>query len=139
MTAEIFVDTNIWLYANSNAREDRAKREIAREVIRRRGVGLSTQVMQEFYDAAVRKMRLNIAPEAALEILRRMGPFPILSVSREFVLRAVEIHQRYQLRYYDAAIVAAALELGASQLVSEDFCAHQAFGRLTVVNPFHAE
>ena len=73
MTAEIFVDTNIWLYASSNAREDRAKREIAREVIRRRGVGLSTQVMQEFYDAAVRKMRLNIAPEAALEILRRMG------------------------------------------------------------------
>jgi predicted nucleic acid-binding protein len=139
MTAEIFVDTNIWLYASSNAREDRAKREIAREVIRRRGVGLSTQVMQEFYDAAVRKMRLNIVPEAALEILRRMGPFPVLSVSRELVLRAVEIHQRYQLRYYDAAIVGAAMELGASQLVSEDFSAHQAFGRLAVVNPFGAD
>jgi predicted nucleic acid-binding protein len=46
--------------------------------------------------------------------------------------------QRYQLRYYDAAIVAAALELGASQLVSEDFSARQAFGRLAVVNPFGA-
>jgi predicted nucleic acid-binding protein len=104
-------------------------------VIRQRGIGLSTQVMQEFYDAAVRKMRLSITRGAALEILRRMRPSPVLSISRELVLHAVEIHQRYQLRYY-AAIVAAALELRAAQLVSEDFSVHQTFGRLTVVNPF---
>jgi predicted nucleic acid-binding protein len=52
MTARYFVDTNVLLYAGSNAREDRQKREIARQLLQHPEIGFSAQVAQEFYDAA---------------------------------------------------------------------------------------
>jgi predicted nucleic acid-binding protein len=58
MTATAFIDTNLLLYAGSNAREDQAKRAIAHQVLSQSGIGFSAQVMQEFYAAAVTKQRL---------------------------------------------------------------------------------
>jgi predicted nucleic acid-binding protein len=60
MTAQYFIDTNILLYAGSGANEDQAKKAIARRVLAQTDIGFSSQVMQEFYYAAVRKERLKI-------------------------------------------------------------------------------
>jgi predicted nucleic acid-binding protein len=55
MTATCFVDTNILLYAASNAVVDQAKRSIARGLLSRPDIGFSAQVLQEFYAAAIAK------------------------------------------------------------------------------------
>jgi predicted nucleic acid-binding protein len=48
MTATCFVDTNILLYAASNAAADQAKRVIARQVLAQGDIGFSAQVLQGF-------------------------------------------------------------------------------------------
>ena len=48
MTAKFFVDTNVLLYAASNAPEDRAKRQTARRILLQSEIGFSAQVLQEF-------------------------------------------------------------------------------------------
>lgn len=53
MTAQFFVDTNVLLYAGSNAPDDQVKRQIARGLLTRPDIGFSAQVLQEFYSAAV--------------------------------------------------------------------------------------
>jgi len=55
MTARCFADTNIFLYAASKDPADRDKKKLARALLESEDVGLSAQVLQEFYDAATRK------------------------------------------------------------------------------------
>ena len=47
MTAKSFIDTNILVYAASNAAADRAKRQIARGLLAVPDIGFSAQVLQE--------------------------------------------------------------------------------------------
>jgi predicted nucleic acid-binding protein len=136
MTAECFIDTNILLYAGSGAPEDRTKRNAARSLLGQPGIGFSAQVLQEFYHAAVCKKRLDITHTAALAILGSLAPFPVLPVTRELVLAAAEIRERQQISYWDAAIVAAARELGCHTLYSEDLNPGQDYDGVRVVNPF---
>lgn len=69
MTARFFVDTNVRLYAGSNAPDDRAKRLAARALLAQADIALSAQVMQEFYAAAVGKQRLQMTHNEALAVL----------------------------------------------------------------------
>lgn len=82
MTAQFFIDTNILLYAGLGAPGDQAKKSTARKLLQQKGVGFSVQVMQEFYDAAVRKERLEITHDEALTILEALSPFPVLPITR---------------------------------------------------------
>ena len=49
-----FVDTNVLLYAVSTAAGERAKADLARAVLESSDLGLSVQVLQEFYVQATR-------------------------------------------------------------------------------------
>jgi predicted nucleic acid-binding protein len=69
MTATIFVDTNVLLYAASNAPADQAKRLIARQVLAEPDISFSAQVLQEFYAAAVTKQRLQMTHDEAVAVL----------------------------------------------------------------------
>jgi predicted nucleic acid-binding protein len=136
MTAESFIDTNVLLYAASGASVDQPKRRAARSLLARPGIGFSAQVLQEFYHAAVCKKRLAITHTAALAILAALAPFPVLPVTRELVLAAADIRERHRISYWDAAIVAAARDLGCHTLYSEDLNPGQEFDGVRVVNPF---
>lgn len=56
MTAEIFIDTNILLYAQSRHPAEADKRTRAREVMKAGRIGLSAQVLGEFYVNATKKL-----------------------------------------------------------------------------------
>jgi predicted nucleic acid-binding protein len=49
MTAKFFVDTNVLVYAASNAAADQARRDLALELLDRADLALSAQVLAEFY------------------------------------------------------------------------------------------
>ena len=136
MTAKFFVDTNVLLYAGSNAAEDRAKRQVARELLSRPDIALSAQVLQEFYAVAVAKQRLQLTHEEALAVLQSLASFPVCPITRELVMDAVQLRQRFQISYWDAAIVAATKQMGCTVVYSEDLNSGQDYDGVTVVNPF---
>lgn len=99
MSGRTFVDTNILLYAASNAPADQVKKRRAREALLQAEIALSAQVMQEFYVAAVTKQRLQMTHDEALAVLQSLSVFPVCAVSRELVMQAVETKQRHQISY----------------------------------------
>src|SRR5438067_5437383 len=108
MTATSFVDTNVLLYAASNAAEDREKRQVARGLLTRPDIGFSAQVLQEFYAAASTKQRLQMTHDEAVAVLQSLAAFPVWPICRGLVLDAIAAKQRFGISYWDAAIVTAA-------------------------------
>ena len=83
-----------------------------------------------------RKPALRLSTEEAWEILDSLRDFPILPVTADLVFAAIGVKARYQVSYWDAAIVAAAQALGAQELYSEDLNDGQDCGSVKVINPF---
>jgi predicted nucleic acid-binding protein len=136
MRAEAFVDTNILLYAISTSPEEAAKKQRAREILAQPDWGLSIQVLQEFYVNATRPPQPAMRHEDAEAAIRQLLLRPVADNNAALLLDALRLKARYQLSYWDAAIVAAAVQLGASVLYSEDLQDGQEIEGVTVVNPF---
>lgn len=136
MTATVFIDTNVLVYAASNAVEDQPKRKIARDLLVQPEIGFSAQVLQEFYAAAIAKERLEMTHEEALAVLQSLSAFPVLAITRELVLEAIAAKNRHVVSYWDAAIITAARLLGCHTVYSEDLNNGQMYDGVTVVNPF---
>jgi predicted nucleic acid-binding protein len=138
MTATSFIDTNILVYAASNAPADRAKRQVARGILSRPSIGFSAQVLQEFYAVAIAKQHLQMTHEDAVAVLQSLAAFPVWPISRELVLEATTVRQRFGISYWDAAIITAARQMGCETVYSEDVNPGQSYDGLTVINPFIA-
>lgn len=136
MTARFFVDTNILLYAGSNAPEDAVKRARSLEILRYPEIGFSAQVLQEYFYVAYRKRRLGITFTEALHALRELSRKPVLPISSHLVIQAVELSERFQISYWDAAIVAAAKELACEAIYTEDLNSGQVFDGIQIINPY---
>lgn len=136
MTVPSFVDTNVLLYAASKAPEDSAKRLRARELLAQPGLSFSAQVLQEFYSVAVTKQRLQMTHDDAVAVLEALNSFPVWPVTRELVLEAILNKQRFQISYWDAAILTVAKQMGCSTVYSEDLNPGQDYDGVRVVNPF---
>ena len=136
MSALAFFDTNILVYqddSSSPAKKDRAL-AIFSEHFRNGTAALSLQVLQEYFNAATRK--LNLDPEWAQ---RRVEIFSSASVVRfevTDVIAAIEMHRLTHISFWDALIVHAARVSGASVLYSEDFQNGAILGGVRIVNPF---
>ena len=133
-------DTNVLLYAVSPLQEDAHKRQRARDLLRRSDLALSVQVFQEFYYQATRRTRLGrLTHDDALAFLGTLLKFPVQDVTLDVFRDAVAISSRYQLSYWDGAILAAARALGCDAVYSEDLSAQQDYDGLQVINPFREE
>lgn len=137
MNAEAFIDTNVFLYALSDRPEEQQKAERARELLLNENWGWSVQVAGEFYYIATSAKRQFRLPHiSAMEYVRTWLSFPTASLHPSTVLTALQLRERFQVSYWDAAIIAAARELGCRRIYSEDFSHGQDYDGVTVVNPF---
>ena len=136
MTGEVFLDSNVLLYACSAAREDAAKRKVAQDLILQGSFALSAQVLQEFIANALRKPRLGISEANIDATLEMAGMVRVQPITHELVISAVILRRRYPLSHWDATIIAAAAELGCRTVYSEDMSNGQKYGGVRVVNPF---
>jgi predicted nucleic acid-binding protein len=136
MTDEVFLDTNVLLYACSSAPADAGKRRVAEDLILNHPFALSTQVLQEFIANALGKPQLGIS-EANIDATLEMASLvPVQAITRELVFSAVALRRRFGLSHWDATIVAAAAELGCATVYSEDMNNGQDYGGVRVINPF---
>jgi predicted nucleic acid-binding protein len=131
------MDTNVLVYAATGTEADRTKREKARALIASVNFGISTQVLQEFYVAATRKARIRMPPHLALEWMEQLDGRPCVTIDADVVRLAAAISIRYQISYWDGAILAAAEALGTELVYSEDLQHNQKYRKLRVENPFH--
>lgn len=136
MTGEVFLDSNILLYACSNAAEDAGKRRVAEELILNSSFALSAQVLQEFIANALRKPRLGISEANIDATLRMAAMVRVQPITHELVVSAVILRRKFQLSHWDATILAAAADLGCATVYSEDMSHGQNYAGVRVVNPF---
>ncbi len=132
---DLFLDSNVLLYAAGGRAQAPNKHERALEVLTME-FGLSTQVLAEFYTNAVRKGPSPLTPEVAKQWVANLAKKPCQPIDANLVRAGIEISQRYRISYWDGAIVAAAEALGATTLYSEDLNDGQVYGTVKVVNPF---
>ena len=136
MSVEAFLDTNILVYAAAGGEGEDVKRRQALRLIADYNFGLSAQVLQEFYVTVVRKIDEPLHPADALEWIEQLEAFPCQPIEPSLITIGVEISQRYQISYWDGAVIAAAEAMGAETLFTEDLSHDQKYGSVRVVNPF---
>ena len=136
MGTRSFLDTNILIYAADRA--DQAKQQIALELIERhakdRSGVISTQVLQEFYSAATRK--LGIEPLQARQHLRDFRVFDIVQLTPTIIEEGIDCSILNQLSFLDGLVVAAAATATVSELLTENLNAGQVIQGITIRNPF---
>jgi len=134
--AKIFIDTNILLYTVD--KKDLDKHDRSRNLIKKISSEhvpvVSTQVLQEFYNAATSKLKIDKI--VAKNILHSYRSMEIVTADLVLIEQAVDISVLFQLSFWDSLIVAAAEQSNCSILVTEDLNDGQKIRGMKVVNPF---
>jgi predicted nucleic acid-binding protein len=131
-----FIDSNILVYAEAS--DEPVKQAAALALLRRLKLSdsgvISTQVLQEYANVALRKMHL-----AANHVRKQLGAheqFEVVQVTPAIIHGALDLHQTRSLSFYDALIVQAASVAGCDTLYSEDLNAGEIINGVKIVNPF---
>jgi predicted nucleic acid-binding protein len=137
-TDRTFVDTNVLIYAHDV--DAGRKREVAQDLLRalwvqRSGI-LSTQVLQEFYVNATRKIRKPLTKPEARRIVETYAPWCVGGTTVNDLAAAFQIEDQARIGFWDALIIAVAARAGARRVVSEDLNAGQSIVGITIDNPF---
>jgi len=136
-TNRAFLDTNVLLYTFDSSAPEKQKR--AGEAIGQRATAdlvVSTQVLQEFYVNATRKLRPPMSPEEASREVDALTSLEVVPSDARFVRSAIDLAQRVDLSLWDALVVRAASVAGCEVLLSEDLNAGQVIDGVRVENPF---
>lgn len=133
-----FLDTNVLVYAASERAADQKKATVARDLLRRGSdqFAISLQVLQEFYVAARAPRKLALSHEEALRLCEQWRAFTLLEPKLQLFDAALGLCGRYQIAFYDAAVLAAAQQLGCKIVHSEDLNDGQDYDGVRVENPF---
>jgi predicted nucleic acid-binding protein len=136
MIVDCVLDTNVIVYAAAGRGPDEWKRQRALELLERREFATSAQILQEFYVVVTRKAQVVMAPVEAAEWVERLSLRPVAAIDGALVKQAIHLSAHHQISYWDAAVVAAARNLGAHVLYSEDLSHGQSYADVQVLNPF---
>ncbi|HTE14882.1 MAG TPA: PIN domain-containing protein [Burkholderiales bacterium] len=131
-----FIDSNILVYAEAN--DEPVKQSTALALLRRLKVTdngiISTQVLQEYANVALRKMQLDA--NHVRKQLSAHQQFEVVQVTPAIIHGALDLHQTRSLSFYDALIVQTASIAGCDTLYSEDLNAGEVINGVRIVNPF---
>jgi len=132
-----FVDTNVLLYAISRDPDEQDKAERANDILASRDIGLSVQVLQEFYVQATRSSRPDpLTHEQASGLIESFLRFPVQETTTSVLLAALSTRRRFGISFWDAAILEAGRALGCNLVLSEDLADGEDYAGVRVENPF---
>lgn len=135
---KIFIDTNILVYSMDEF--DPAKREKCRFLLKSaikefQGV-ISTQVMQEFYVTATKK--LGADPLLVKDILHSFEQFEIVIVNPAIIYDAIDCGIINRVSFWDSLILVAAESAHCGMLWTEDLNDGQIIRSVRIENPLKA-
>jgi predicted nucleic acid-binding protein len=136
LAERVFIDTNVIVYADDL--DAGAKRERAREVLHQvlidcNGV-VSTQVLQEFFVAATRK--LGVAPEIARRKVELLARLDVVTIEPSLILDAIDLYRLHAISFWDALVVQSAVASGCRRLLTEDLQSGRNIAGVQIENPF---
>lgn len=139
MNDKYFIDTNILIYSFDP--DNPSKRKIALDLISKaleRGTGvISYQIIQEFLNVATRKFAVPLTCKDSQRYFNIvLEPLCEVFSSTELFHQALEISDQWRFPFYDALVVAAALQADCSLLYSENMQDNQTIKGLKIRNPF---
>jgi predicted nucleic acid-binding protein len=133
-----FFDTNLLVYAD--AADEPVKQQRAIQLIKAHRAGgtavLSTQVLQEYVNVALRKLKLPVP--LIRERLSLYARFDLVPTTPEIIEGALALHALRGTSFYDALILQAAIASGCSVLFTEDMQDGALIAGVKVVDPFAA-
>lgn len=136
--SNVFVDTSVLLCADDLADADkhaRARAWLAALWMRRCG-RLSTQVLSEYYASATRRMRPPMPQGDARAEVRRYQHWKPWAIDHQTVETAWAIEARFQVNWWDALVVAAAVHQACRYVLTEDLPHGQQIDSVQIINPF---
>lgn len=136
MSDRVFVDTNIFVYADDLAAKTKRvrARDVLADLIRERRAVVSTQVMQEYFVTAIKK--LGMTAERARARVAALHRLDVVVVRAEHVFGAIDLHRLQSLSFWDALIVKCASAAGCARLLTEDLNSGQVIDGVTIEDPF---
>lgn len=133
-----FVDTNVLLYAYDAS--EAVKQPVAQAALEmlwaRRAGTLSTQVLQEFYSVATRKLTMPMTRAEAREVVSLYDAWPVVLLDPTLIVAATRVEEEYQLSFWDALVVEAARVAGSERLLTEDLQDGLVIAGVRIENPF---
>lgn len=133
--SKVFLDTNILVYCLD--KHDPERQEKSRHLVKtlsQESVGvISTQVMQEFYVVATKKLRVD--PLLAKDMLNSFEHFEVVSIMPSHIKDAIDCSIINRLSFWNALIVTAAESARCEKVWSEDLNNGQTIRGVKVQNP----
>ena len=77
-----------------------------------------------------------IGHQQAVRLVELFRRFPVQDLTSGMMIAALDARQRFQLSYWDAAIIEASRALGCTEVLSEDLGDGQDYAGVRVTNPF---
>jgi len=138
MSAPVFVDTNVFLYARDAGEATKRPPAVAwLEHLWREQLGrTSMQVLSEYYVNATQKLDPGLEPEDAWDDVKALLTWKPLPIEEPLLHAGHEIERRYRLSWWDSLVVGAAQIQGCALLLTEDLQDGTSYGGVTVRSPF---
>jgi len=135
MLDKIFFDSNILIYAYSI--DEQKKQKMVQDLLNRHEIIIiSTQTVNEFINATVRKKILSHVQIAAV-VDELFSVFRVEIIDQSVIKRAVALATKYHYSYFDSLMLSSALTSDCSILYSEDMHhTHNVENKLKIINPF---
>ena len=131
-----FLDTNVLICSIDG--KDPAKQVVAREIVvsavRGGGFLISAQVLNEFSNIALLKLKLSV--EEVRKFVSFFSRIGVVSLESRWTDAALLLKQRYETQFFDSLLLAAAQENGCDEILTEDLNDGQMYGSVKAVNPF---
>ena len=131
-----FLDTNVLIYSIDG--KDPAKQVVAREIVvsavRGGGFLISAQVLNEFSNIALLKLKLSV--EEVRKFVSFFSRIGVVSLESRWTDAALLLKQRYGTQFFDSLLLSAAEENGCDEILTEDLNDGQMYGSVKAVNPF---
>jgi len=136
LKGRVFIDTNVLIYADdedAGAKRDKARQIIEAALGNGNGV-LSTQVLQEYFVVATKK--LGVPAEIAQEKVELLASMTVLAIDVEHVVEAIKLHRLYGFSFWDCLVIRCAKAAGCPRLLSEDLQHGRTVEGVHIENPF---
>ncbi len=137
MTARLFVDTNILIYAldPSDPLKRQVSADLLRETIRTRTLTLSPQSLNEGYRVLTQRRKL-MPVEQARGYIRTLAPWAVAPLDAATTERAFAVQDETSASWWDCLMLASALRAGCRLFISEDMQDGREIGSMRIANPF---
>ena len=138
MATRSFIDTNVLVYAEAS--DEPLKQRAALALLKglyEEGLGvMSTQVLQEYCNVALKKLKLPAQyVRSQLDLYEQ---FEVVQVTPSIIHAGLDIHQTRSVSFFDAIVLASAHAAGCDVIWTEDMNAGEVINGVSIANPFCA-